>query len=275
MMALIKLSKIKETFNIFIKGLNNFALIAICVFAPLTIISILGPSQASLQASFNEAQADQGMLAYLFNGYDLYTLLISLLTIFSITIGFSALSVATGQYINDNKIDIENCFRQISWRFLSILFITGILLTSIITTMLGFVLFIPTIGLLSALGIGAFFLTLISLLVTVHEGEKYFSAIKRGFRLAEYALLKVAGTMILISIIGFFVKFVLDLPKLLLISSINNEIILFKVLFETVGLISISVSVTFVAIAVTLLYLDMRDRFDSFNAGKLSHQTGL
>ena len=258
-----------ETFSIFTKCLYSFGVIAICVFGPLSLISILGPSQESLQSSLNQAQTATEMLAYLFSGYGLYTIGLSILTIFAITVGFSALSIAAVQYINDKEINLETCFKQVSWRLLSIILMTGILIISVITTMFGFLLFIPTIGLLAAFGIGVFFLTLISLLVTVHEGEKYFAAIKRGFKLVENTLLRVAGTMILITIIGVFTKIILDLPKLFIISSVNNEMILYKILFEAVGLISISTSVTMMAISVTLMYLDMRVRFEEFDDNKL------
>ena len=264
-----------ETFSIFTKCLYSFGVIAICVFGPLSLISILGPSQESLQSSLNQAQTATEMLAYLFSGYGLYTIGLSILTIFAITVGFSALSIAAVQYINDKEINLETCFKQVSWRLLSIILMTGILIISVITTMFGFLLFIPTIGLLAAFGIGVFFLTLISLLVTVHEGEKYFAAIKRGFKLVENTLLRVAGTMILITIIGVFTKIILDLPKLFIISSVNNEIILYKILFEAVGLISISTSVTIMSISVTLMYLDMRIRFEEFDDNKLSNQTRI
>ena len=264
-----------ETFSIFTKCLYSFGVIAICVFGPLSLISILGPSQESLQTSLNQAQTASEMLAYLFSGYGLYTIGLSILTIFAITVGFSALSIAAVQYINDKEINLETCFKQVSWRLLSIILMTGILIISVITTMFGFLLFIPTIGLLAAFGIGVFFLTLISLLVTVHEGEKYFAAIKRGFKLVENTLLRVAGTMILITIIGVFTKIILDLPKLFIISSVNNEIILYKILFEAVGLISISTSVTIMSISVTLMYLDMRIRFEEFDDNKLSNQTRI
>tara|TARA_Y100000814_G_scaffold75847_1_gene47477 strand:+ start:6128 stop:6985 length:858 start_codon:yes stop_codon:yes gene_type:complete len=273
-----------ETFSIFTKCLYSFGVIAICVFGPLSLISILGPSQESLQTSLNQAQTASEMLAYLFSGYGLYTIGLSILTIFAITVGFSALSIAAVQYINDKEINLETCLKQVSWRLLSIILMTGILIISIITTMFGFLLFIPTIGLLAAFGIGVFFLTLISLLVTVHEGEKYFAAIKRGFKLVENTLLRVAGTMILITIIGvftkiildlLFTKIILDLPKLFIISSVNNEIILYKILFEAVGLISISTSVTIMSISVTLMYLDMRIRFEEFDDNKLSNQTRI
>tara|TARA_Y100000817_G_scaffold81894_1_gene63181 strand:- start:1309 stop:2139 length:831 start_codon:yes stop_codon:yes gene_type:complete len=264
-----------ETFSIFTKCLYSFGVIAICVFGPLSLISILGPSQESLQTSLNQAQTASEMLAYLFSGYGLYTIGLSILTIFAITVGFSALSIAAVQYINDKEINLETCLKQVSWRLLSIILMTGILIISIITTMFGFLLFIPTIGLLAAFGIGVFFLTLISLLVTVHEGEKYFAAIKRGFKLVENTLLRVAGTMILITIIGVFTKIILDLPKLFIISSVNNEIILYKILFEAVGLISISTSVTIMSISVTLMYLDMRIRFEEFDDNKLSNQTRI
>ena len=244
-----------ETFSIFTKCLYSFGVIAICVFGPLSLISILGPSQESLQTSLNQAQTASEMLAYLFSGYGLYTIGLSILTIFAITVGFSALSIAAVQYINDKEINLETCLKQVSWRLLSIILMTGILIISVITTMFGFLLFIPTIGLLAAFGIGVFFLTLISLLVTVHEGEKYFAAIKRGFKLVENTLLRVAGTMKLITIIGVFTKIILDLPKLFIVSSVNNEIILYKILFEAVGLISISTSVTIMSISVTLMYL--------------------
>ena len=264
-----------ETFSIFTKCLYSFGVIAICVFGPLSLISILGPSQESLQTSLNQAQTASEMLAYLFSGYGLYTIGLSILTIFAITVGFSALSIAAVQYINDKEINLETCFKQVSWRLLSIILMTGILIISVITTMFGFLLFIPTIGLLAAFGIGVFFLTLISLLITVHEGEKYFAAIKRGFKLVENTLLRVAGTMILITIIGVFTKIILDLPKLFIISSVNNEIILYKILFEAVGLISISTSVTIMSISVTLMYLDMRIRFEEFDDNKLSNQTRI
>ena len=264
-----------ETFSIFTKCLYSFGVIAICVFGPLSLISILGPSQESLQTSLNQAQTASEMLAYLFSGYGLYTIGLSILTIFAITVGFSALSIAAVQYINDKEINLETCLKQVSWRLLSIILMTGILIISVITTMFGFLLFIPTIGLLAAFGIGVFFLTLISLLVTVHEGEKYFAAIKRGFKLVENTLLRVAGTMILITIIGAFTKIILDLPKLFIISSVNNEIILYKILFEAVGLISISTSVTIMSISVTLMYLDMRIRFEEFDDNKLSNQTRI
>ena len=264
-----------ETFSIFTKCLYSFGVISICVFGPLSLISILGPSQESLQSSLNQAQTATEMLAYLFSGYGLYTIGLSILTIFAITVGFSALSIAAVQYINDKEINLETCFKQVSWRLLSIILMTGILIISVITTMFGFLLFIPTIGLLAAFGIGVFFLTLISLLVTVHEGEKYFAAIKRGFKLVENTLLRVAGTMILITIIGVFTKIILDLPKLFIISSVNNEIILYKILFEAVGLISISTSVTIMSISVTLMYLDMRIRFEEFDDNKLSDQTRI
>ena len=264
-----------ETFSIFTKCLYSFGVIAICVFGPLSLISILGPSQESLQSSLNQAQTATEMLAYLFSGYGLYTIGLSILTIFAITVGFSALSIAAVQYINDKEINLETCFKQVSWRLLSIILMTGILIISVITTMFGFLLFIPTIGLLAAFGIGVFFLTLISLLITVHEGEKYFAAIKRGFKLVENTLLRVAGTMILITIIGVFTKIILDLPKLFIISSVNNEIILYKILFEAVGLISISTSVTIMSISVTLMYLDMRIRFEEFDDNKLSNQTRI
>ena len=264
-----------ETFSIFTKCLYSFGVIAICVFGPLSLISILGPSQESLQTSLNQAQTASEMLAYLFSGYGLYTIGLSILTIFAITVGFSALSIAAVQYINDKEINLETCLKQVSWRLLSIILMTGILIMSVITTMFGFLLFIPTIGLLAAFGIGVFFLTLISLLVTVHEGEKYFAAIKRGFKLVENTLLRVAGTMILITIIGVFTKIILDLPKLFIISSVNNEIILYKILFEAVGLISISTSVTIMSISVTLMYLDMRIRFEEFDDNKLSNQTRI
>ena len=264
-----------ETFSIFTKCLYSFGVIAICVFGPLSLISILGPSQESLQSSLNQAQTATEMLAYLFSGYGLYTIGLSILTIFAITVGFSALSIAAVQYINDKEINLETCLKQVSWRLLSIILMTGILIMSVITTMFGFLLFIPTIGLLAAFGIGVFFLTLISLLVTVHEGEKYFAAIKRGFKLVENTLLRVAGTMILITIIGVFTKIILDLPKLFIISSVNNEIILYKILFEAVGLISISTSVTIMSISVTLMYLDMRIRFEEFDDNKLSNQTRI
>jgi len=264
-----------ETFSIFTKCLYSFGVIAICVFGPLSLISILGPSQESLQTSLNQAQTASEMLAYLFSGYGLYTIGLSILTIFAITVGFSALSIAAVQYINDKEINLETCLKQVSWRLLSIILMTGILIISVITTMFGFLLFIPTIGLLAAFGIGVFFLTLISLLVTVHEGEKYFAAIKRGFKLVENTLLRVAGTMILITIIGVFTKIILDLPKLFIISSVNNEIILYKILFEAVGLISISTSVTIMSISVTLMYLDMRIRFEEFDDNKLSNQTRI
>ena len=264
-----------ETFSIFTKCLYSFGVIAICVFGPLSLISILGPSQESLQTSLNQAQTASEMLAYLFSGYGLYTIGLSILTIFAITVGFSALSIAAVQYINDKEINLETCLKQVSWRLLSIILMTGILIMSVITTMFGFLLFIPTIGLLAAFGIGVFFLTLISLLVTVHEGEKYFAAIKRGFKLVENTLLRVAGTMILITIIGVFTKIILDLPKLFIISSVNNEIILYKILFEAVGLISISTSVTIMSISVTLMYLDMRIRLEEFDDNKLSNQTRI
>ena len=264
-----------ETFSIFTKCLYSFGVIAICVFGPLSLISILGPSQESLQSSLNQAQTASEMLAYLFSGYGLYTIGLSILTIFAITVGFSALSIAAVQYINDKEINLETCLKQVSWRLLSIILMTGILIISVITTMFGFLLFIPTIGLLAAFGIGVFFLTLISLLVTVHEGEKYFAAIKRGFKLVENTLLRVAGTMILITIIGIFTKIILDLPKLFIISSVNNEMILYKILFEAVGLISISTSVTIMSISVTLMYLDMRIRFEEFDDNKLSNQTRI
>jgi len=264
-----------ETFSIFTKCLYSFGVIAICVFGPLSLISILGPSQESLQSSLNQAQTATEMLAYLFSGYGLYTIGLSILTIFAITVGFSALSIAAVQYINDKEINLETCFKQVSWRLLSIILMTGILIISVITTMFGFLLFIPTIGLLAAFGIGVFFLTLISLLITVHEGEKYFAAIKRGFKLVENTLLRVAGTMILITIIGVFTKIILDLPKLFIISSVNNEMILYKILFEAVGLISISTSVTIMSISVTLMYLDMRIRFEEFDDNKLSDQTRI
>ena len=264
-----------ETFSIFTKCLYSFGVIAICVFGPLSLISILGPSQESLQTSLNQAQTASEMLAYLFSGYGLYTIGLSILTIFAITVGFSALSIAAVQYINDKEINLETCLKQVSWRLLSIILMTGILIISVITTIFGFLLFIPTIGLLAAFGIGVFFLTLISLLVTVHEGEKYFAAIKRGFKLVENTLLRVAGTMILITIIGVFTKIILDLPKLFIISSVNNEIILYKILFEAVGLISISTSVTIMSISVTLMYLDMRIRFEEFDDNKLSNQTRI
>tara|TARA_B000000441_G_C21741041_1_gene353765 strand:- start:416 stop:1246 length:831 start_codon:yes stop_codon:yes gene_type:complete len=264
-----------ETFSIFTKCLYSFGVIAICVFGPLSLISILGPSQESLQTSLNQAQTASEMLAYLFSGYGLYTIGLSILTIFAITVGFSALSIAAVQYINDKEINLETCLKQVSWRLLSIILMTGILIMSVITTMFGFLLFIPTIGLLAAFGIGVFFLTLISLLVTVHEGEKYFAAIKRGFKLVENTLLRVAGTMILITIIGIFTKIILDLPKLFIISSVNNEMILYKILFEAVGLISISTSVTIMSISVTLMYLDMRIRFEEFDDNKLSDQTRI
>ena len=264
-----------ETFSIFTKCLYSFGVIAICVFGPLSLISILGPSQESLQTSLNQAQTASEMLAYLFSGYGLYTIGLSILTIFAITVGFSALSIAAVQYINDKEINLETCLKQVSWRLLSIILMTGILIISVITTMFGFLLFIPTIGLLAAFGIGVFFLTLISLLITVHEGEKYFAAIKRGFKLVENTLLRVAGTMILITIIGVFTKIILDLPKLFIISSVNNEIILYKILFEAVGLISISTSVTIMSISVTLMYLDMRIRFEEFDDNKLSDQTRI
>ena len=264
-----------ETFSIFTKCLYSFGVIAICVFGPLSLISILGPSQESLQSSLNQAQTATEMLAYLFSGYGLYTIGLSILTIFAITVGFSALSIAAVQYINNKEVNLETCFKQVSWRLLSIILMTGILIMSVITTMFGFLLFIPTIGLLAAFGIGVFFLTLISLLVTVHEGEKYFAAIKRGFNLVENTLLRVAGTMILITIIGVFTKIILDLPKLFIISSVNNEMILYKILFEAVGLISISTSVTIMSISVTLMYLDMRIRFEEFDDNKLSNQTRI
>ena len=264
-----------ETFSIFTKCLYSFGVIAICVFGPLSLISILGPSQESLQTSLNQAQTASEMLAYLFSGYGLYTIGLSILTIFAITVGFSALSIAAVQYINDKEINLETCLKQVSWRLLSIILMTGILIISVITTMFGFLLFIPTIGLLAAFGIGVFFLTLISLLVTVHEGEKYFAAIKRGFKLVENTLLRVAGTMKLITIIGVFTKIILDLPKLFIVSSVNNEIILYKILFEAVGLISISTSVTIMSISVTLMYLDMRIRFEEFDDNKLSNQTRI
>ena len=264
-----------ETFSIFTKCLYSFGVIAICVFGPLSLISILGPSQESLQSSLNQAQTATEMLAYLFSGYGLYTIGLSILTIFAITVGFSALSIAAVQYINNKEVNLETCFKQVSWRLLSIILMTGILIMSVITTMFGFLLFIPTIGLLAAFGIGVFFLTLISLLITVHEGEKYFAAIKRGFKLVENTLLRVAGTMILITIIGVFTKIILDLPKLFIISSVNNEIILYKILFEAVGLISISTSVTIMSISVTLMYLDMRIRFEEFDDNKLSNQTRI
>ena len=264
-----------ETFSIFTKCLYSFGVIAICVFGPLSLISILGPSQESLQSSLNQAQTATEMLAYLFSGYGLYTIGLSILTIFAITVGFSALSIAAVQYINNKEVNLETCFKQVSWRLLSIILMTGILIMSVITTMFGFLLFIPTIGLLAAFGIGVFFLTLISLLITVHEGEKYFAAIKRGFKLVENTLLRVAGTMILITIIGVFTKIILDLPKLFIISSVNNEMILYKILFEAVGLISISTSVTIMSISVTLMYLDMRIRFEEFDDNKLSNQTRI
>ena len=119
-----------ETFSIFTKCLYSFGVIAICVFGPLSLISILGPSQESLQSSLNQAQTATEMLAYLFSGYGLYTIGLSILTIFAITVGFSALSIAAVQYINDKEINLETCLKQVSWRLLSIILMTGILIIS-------------------------------------------------------------------------------------------------------------------------------------------------
>ena len=253
---------LNETFVIYGKGLRGFLIIAFIVFGPVNVLTFIGP-KASLQEYLTTGSISGSAVAFY--------VIAAIVTIVATTTVFSAASAGVGQLVAFGRIDIGACFLRVSWRIYSLLFVSFILTAVLVVGIGGAVLLIPAIASFAFLLFAS-----MALPVSIYEGSKYLKALSRSFDLVKSNWKRVLGGICLITMLMLGLALVLSVPSLILVPSESDGLqILPTAIQYIVGLISNAAAVTVSAIAVTLLYFDVRIRSEGFTVDKLISELGV
>jgi len=110
----------------------------------------------------------------------------------------------------------------------------------------------------------------------MYEGSKYLTAISRSFDLVRSNWARVIGGVFLITLLALGLVLVLLIALGTLIPNDSEGLQILPTAIQYIaGLISNAAVVTVAAIAVTLLYFDVRIRSEGFTVDKLISELGV
>jgi len=260
---------LNETFVIYGKGLRGFLVIAFIIFGPLNALMLIGASMLVSPEAYLQENWATGNIS----GSDvMYLIVATIVLIVAATTVFSATSVAVGQVVAFGRIDISACFARVAWRIYSLLFISFLGFTVFLIGIGGFMfLLIPTLA-----SLGFLLFASMALPASMYEGSKYLTAISRSFDLVRSNWARVIGGVFLITLLalGLVLVLLIALGTLIPNDSEGRQILPTAIQYIA-GLISNAAVVTVAAIAVTLLYFDVRIRSEGFTVDKLISELGV
>ncbi|HIC49041.1 MAG TPA: hypothetical protein EYP00_04030 [Dehalococcoidia bacterium] len=237
-------------------------LISFIIFGPVNVLTFIGP-KVSLEEYLTTGSISGSAV--------MFYVIAAIVTIVATTTVFSAASTGVGQLVAFGRIDIGACFLRVAWRIYSLLFVSFILTVVLVIGIGGAVLLIPVLASFAFLLFAS-----MALPVSIYEGSKYLTALSRSFGLVKSNWKRVLGGICLITMLMLGLALVLAVPSLIFVSSDSEGLqILPTVIQYIVGLISNAAAVTVAAIAVTLLYFDVRIRSEGFTLDKLISELGV
>ena len=189
----------------------------------------------------------------------------------TITCLFGAAMFAVGQHYVTGEVKIRACYSRVWWRIVSLLGL-GIIITGLFFVGL---IYAYTI-VVSMVVMAALVYCSVAVPCVIFEGYKPIAALKRSFSLVQGSWWRVFGITLVIGLVAIGLGLLLNIPFLGLasVAAPGEATVLSRALL---GLGSATTAVAVppvVAIAITLLYYDLRVRKEAYDLAALSRELG-
>ncbi len=251
-----------ETFSLYSKNFRQFVVMVAVVQVPIGVVSAL------ILALFREGLAP--------------LLVAELMGIVGAVAVYGAIASGVGQKYISGEIDIRSCYDRAIGRLRSLALIGllvwgGLFVIPTLETLIEDQTVAAIVGILTIPIIAFAIYWSMSIQISVVEGHKAVSALRRSFRLVQGSWWRVFGIHMVVGLVIIGLMIILNLAFLPLtyLPGVENAFGAINLVTFLAGLVVTIIAPPILFIAGTLLYYDLRVRKEDYDFAALSQEMGF
>ena len=255
--------RLNETLAIFAKHFRRFAVMGLVVYVPVNLLSLIGPT-SQLTLYMDPRNVSGSEIAFYF--------LVGFINLIALTIVYSAAVSAVGQHYVSGQLNLKACYSRVWWRILSLLSVMFVLAVGVLIGTAAYILVVPIFVMVWLLVYGS-----MAPQIVIIERMKPTSALKKSLQLVRGNWWRVFGMQVVLMLILIGLAIVALLPLALMSGpsfAVGAPIVNWFVQYLT-SLLANLVTAAIAAIAVTLLYFDLRVRKENYDVKTLTREMGF